>query len=617
MTLLFGVLLVMPVKAAIPDSERQALLQIYQALDGPNWTNQGGWNGPPGTECFWDGVYCSLDLRVHEDGPNVRYVSLVGQSRQCTSASGVSGTLPALTELTQLYGLGIQNGTLTVAPAASELPASLEELSLCACGLTGQIPDYSSLSSLQVLYLGYNRLSGVFPSWLANARSLKGILLQGNFLYGSVPDLSALTELTTFDVRFNAFSGQIPPLSGLTALVEFLASENWFSGSLPALPESLKVLVLDGNYLDDMSSISGATGLVSITASKNSFFGPMPDISNLKDLQYLYVPENSFTALPLAFGAAGTASPYGLQLQADHNKITGDVSVDSDGLSILDLSDNELPAKLVSIRAPALMYLYAENANLYGTLPDFSGMPGIQQIVLDGNQLNGGVEDLSELPLLWNVQLSNNRFSGWLPALPPQIQYFGARGNLFTGPIADFSPISGIVSFDVRNNLLTGTIPDLSVLTGANNTVGPYVGVLVSGNQLEGSLPQSLPTALYELDVEYNRLSGPIPSIDALPSLSELWLAGNAFTGTPPATPASLRRGSLCPNDLDHVDSANWDAVTDVSPWYSACTDTVFADAFDNAAASVPAHKRGGRSERLPALIAPPVRAEGGRPTSD
>ena len=55
------------------------------------------------------------------------------------------------------------------------------------------------------------------------------------------------------------------------------------------------------------------------------------------------------------------------------------------------------------------------------------------------------------------------------------------------------------------------------------------------------------------------------------------WLDHVAFAATGAA---------LCPNAFDHVESAPWDAITGIAPWYRDCTaapDAIFYDGFDGA----------------------------------
>ena len=45
-------------QAAVPASERQALLALFEATAGSQWTERAGWRGPAGSECQWTGVRC-------------------------------------------------------------------------------------------------------------------------------------------------------------------------------------------------------------------------------------------------------------------------------------------------------------------------------------------------------------------------------------------------------------------------------------------------------------------------------------------------------------------------------------------------------------------------------
>ncbi|MBV9494891.1 MAG: hypothetical protein JOZ54_11645 [Acidobacteria bacterium] len=52
---------------AIPEKERAALVALFEATGGPQWKEQGGWNGPAGTECEWFRVLCTVrnDGQLH------------------------------------------------------------------------------------------------------------------------------------------------------------------------------------------------------------------------------------------------------------------------------------------------------------------------------------------------------------------------------------------------------------------------------------------------------------------------------------------------------------------------------------------------------------------------
>ena len=113
--------------------ERAALVALYNATDGSNWTNNNNWlaNQPLAT---WYGV--------------------------TTDGSG-----------------------------------HVTELRLPDNRLSGSIPDLSALTNLTTLYLYQNQLSGPIPA-LRALTNLTHLALNDNQLSGPIPDLSALTNLT-------------------------------------------------------------------------------------------------------------------------------------------------------------------------------------------------------------------------------------------------------------------------------------------------------------------------------------------------------------------------------------------------------------------------------------
>ena len=82
--------------AAIPQSQRDALIAVYNATGGPSWTDKTNWLGAPGTECTWYGVEC--------DDTQSNVTALL------PFANNMSGSLPAaigqLPNLENLYAGG-------------------------------------------------------------------------------------------------------------------------------------------------------------------------------------------------------------------------------------------------------------------------------------------------------------------------------------------------------------------------------------------------------------------------------------------------------------------------------------------------------------------------------
>ena len=120
-----------------PASDRDILIALYEATDGPNWLNSDNWltDAPLGE---WYGVdtdasgrVVRLDLAGMWDSENSQWIR-----------HGLSGAIPA-----ELGGL-----------------ANLERLSLRNNELTGPIPaELGGLANLGTLWLNSNQLSGPYP----------------------------------------------------------------------------------------------------------------------------------------------------------------------------------------------------------------------------------------------------------------------------------------------------------------------------------------------------------------------------------------------------------------------------------------------------------------------
>ena len=86
-------------------------------------------------------------------------------------------------------------------------------------GFDGSIPDLSGLTSLKLLWLHTNELTGAVPDGTMLPASLDDLNLRDNMLMGAIPDLSALDNLTRLRLHNNSLSGAVPgSLGGLDSL---------------------------------------------------------------------------------------------------------------------------------------------------------------------------------------------------------------------------------------------------------------------------------------------------------------------------------------------------------------------------------------------------------------
>ena len=214
---------------ALEDSldDREALVELYDALDGENWTNNANWlTERPIRE--WYGVTNDASGRV---------------TRLLLDSNGLAGELPkGLGSLSNLKRLELGNNQLT-----GEIPRELGNLSDLETlqlgnsppigGLSGGIPkELGNLSKLEVLNLRFNQLTGEIPAELGNLTNLEILALMANRLTGEIPtELGSLSNLRTLELNYNQLSGEIPTelgnLSNLNTLM--LSGANQWSGCIP------------------------------------------------------------------------------------------------------------------------------------------------------------------------------------------------------------------------------------------------------------------------------------------------------------------------------------------------------------------------------------------------
>ena len=199
------------------EGDRAALVALYHATGGPNWTNSDNWlTDAPLNQ--WYGIQADL-------GGRVEGLSL--------SENQLSGEIPSvLQKLDRLQGLVLYGNQLS-----------------------GKIPhELGNLTSLATLHLESNRLSGVIPDDLGGISRLKGLLLAFNQLSGQIPeDLGYLDDLEYLDLSNNQFSGVIPDdLGRLSRLHTLSLASNQLTGQIPeelGSLESLESLYIGQNQL--------------------------------------------------------------------------------------------------------------------------------------------------------------------------------------------------------------------------------------------------------------------------------------------------------------------------------------------------------------------------------
>ena len=287
-----------------------ALVDLYNATDGPDWTNATNWaSGAPLNE--WHGVDTDPGGRVTR--LNLEFSNLRGPLPTVLGrltrleflnlhGNQLTGEIPSeLGQLTNLSRLDLGSNQLTgeIPPELVQL-TNLSSLALAFNQLTGEISsELVQLTNLEWLSLGWNQLTGTIPPDFGQLTSLVYLDLGSNQLTGEVPSqLGELTNLESLDLRAGQLTGEIPPeLGQLTNLSGLNLSKNQLTGAIP--PElgqltNLSGLILSTNQLtgEIPPELGRLTNLSELNLSSNQLTGNIPpelgDLGNLRSLNLAY-----------------------------------------------------------------------------------------------------------------------------------------------------------------------------------------------------------------------------------------------------------------------------------------------------------------------------------------
>ena len=189
--------------------EREALIAIYNALDGDNWTNNENWcSDKPVSE--WYGVYTDengfvIQLELYESNGQIPNELFVLTYLKVLCISNYSGntysTRPTdinkLSNLEKLQLSGHYKGTL---PTSIGDCLNLSHLTISDSKIRGSIPtELGKLVNLKYLDFSFNSLSGELPESLGNLLQLENIMLRNNQLTGNIPQTIQKLPIWKYD----------------------------------------------------------------------------------------------------------------------------------------------------------------------------------------------------------------------------------------------------------------------------------------------------------------------------------------------------------------------------------------------------------------------------------
>lgn len=310
------------------EKERQALIDLYNALDGPNWINNANWctdmplNTWFGVGADNDGHVVSLDIHnnrlsgtIPDSFSNLQHLKSIWMEENEGVVRGFEKAfllndlryiilgnslyfdrydenlffeIPP--EIGNLKNLGLLSlyGVKGAIPEELYNLESLESLTIRSCSVTAPLShSIGRLSKLKELDLigneDRNAFVGPIPDELYDLTDLESLEIQYTGLNGSLsPRIGALTKLGYLSIAANNLSGSIPAeLSSLPDDMELMLGENSLSGPVPQEFAGWRpwdrcwAYVLNGNNLDYTSARPHVIPFDVITTSGSHYTSDM------------------------------------------------------------------------------------------------------------------------------------------------------------------------------------------------------------------------------------------------------------------------------------------------------------------------------------------------------
>lgn len=197
----------------------------------------------------------------------------------------------------------------------------------------------------------------------------------------------------------------------------------------------------------------------------------------------------------------------------------------------LDLSKNQISAKLPSVATLYLKVIRLANNRFFGQVPSIFNATDVD---LSHNNFTGGIGNLSSV--FNTLDISYNNFNGSLRSL--NASTFRASHNNFLNWPSD-SVYPRATTFDISWNNIGGTFSP-----GKLSSQIQYLNL--GHNHFEGVPNMTDFSKLVFLDVSNNNFSGVV--LGSSPAITELYAQNNLFTDIPPGMFGPNRGMSLTPS---------------------------------------------------------------------
>ncbi len=486
----------------VPDAvERAALVALYNATGGPNWTDNTDWlqgNSIADIQT-WYGVTVA-------DG-DVVAIDLAGNQ--------LSGNLPSeLGNLAALEYLNLGGNQITGLPAQIGQLTDLVSLTLNNNNLSSLPNGIGSLSALEYLNLNYNPITA---------------------LPGTIGQLTQLVSLSVYDNQLTTLPASVGQMSNLENLFLYRNPLTSLPDQLAQAPKLRGLFVQDTPLTGLPETLSQVATLEFLNAS-NAQLESLPSMDNMPLLRGVIVSNNRLRAIPDFSDHPNEANLFYIVdnnfLDLNHiaQHLTGP---DSYALSNFVYRPQNSTNEPLEVPGPVLapfpshpqsIYQWQEQVN--GAWQNIAGATGATYTV---SSITPGE--------LYRVIVTN----AWLPGMEQRTVIQPVEGGDqptavdYDALVALYNATNGN-SWQNKTDWLVGTTADdLATWYGVTVANGRVVALDLAQNKLNGTVPPEIAqlTALEYLNLGRNQISSVPAEIGDLTNLVSLYLDQVGITSVP------------------------------------------------------------------------------------